>query len=100
MPSSLVPSNRAPHSRMTMNELFNPRLLTGKVALVTGASSGIGLHFSRVLASAGAKVVLAARRTNKIEAACADIIAAGGKAMAVTMDVGDSASVAAAFSVT
>ena len=80
-----------------MNDLLKPFLLDGKVALVTGASSGFGRHFASVLAQAGARVVLAARRTDRIEAACEDIIAAGGEAMAVTMDVTESASVKAAF---
>jgi NADP-dependent 3-hydroxy acid dehydrogenase YdfG len=45
-----------------MNDLLKPFLLDGKVALVTGASSGFGRHFAAVLAQAGAKVVLGARR--------------------------------------
>ena len=80
-----------------MNDLLKPFSLDGKVALVTGASSGFGLHFAQVLAKAGAKVVLAARRTDRLQSACEDIIAAGGEALAVTMDVTDSASVKAAF---
>ena len=80
-----------------MNELFQPFSLEGKVALVTGASSGFGRHFATVLSRAGAKVVLAARRTDRIAAATREIIDAGGEAVAVTMDVTDSASVSAAF---
>jgi NAD(P)-dependent dehydrogenase (short-subunit alcohol dehydrogenase family) len=80
-----------------MNDLFQPFLLEGKVALVTGASSGFGRHFGSVLARAGAKVVLAARRTDRVQAACDDIIAAGGEAVAVTMDVTDTATIKAAF---
>jgi NAD(P)-dependent dehydrogenase (short-subunit alcohol dehydrogenase family) len=80
-----------------MNELIEPFLLTGKVALVTGASSGLGRHFGSVLARAGAKVVLAARRTERVQHACDEIVAAGGEAIAVTMDVTDSASVSDAF---
>lgn len=80
-----------------LNELLAPFSLEGKVALVTGASSGFGSHFAPVLAQAGAKVVLAARRTDMIEEEAAKIVAAGGEAAAVTMDVTDSASVAAAF---
>jgi len=71
--------------------------LEGRVALVTGASSGFGSHFAPVLAQAGAKVVLAARRTQMIQEEANTIVAAGGEAMAVTMDVADSASIAAAF---
>lgn len=71
--------------------------LAGKTALVTGASSGLGRHFAPVLARAGARVVLAARRTELIEAEAESIRDAGGEALAVTMDVTDSASIAAAL---
>ena len=80
-----------------MNDLLQPFSLRDKVALVTGASSGLGRHFATVLVQSGARVVLAARRTEHIEAAAAEITAAGGEAIAVTMDVSDSASVSAAF---
>ena len=76
-----------------MSDVLKPFLLDGKVALVTGASSGFGRHFASVLAQAGAKVVLAARRTDRIQAACDEINASGGEAIAVTMDVTDSDSV-------
>ena len=75
-------------------EMFS---LAGKTALVTGASSGIGRHFAPMLARAGARVVLAARRTDLIEAEAEKIRAAGGEALAVTMDVTDSASIDAAL---
>ena len=45
--------------------------LTGKRAIVTGASGGLGLHFAKILAAAGAEVTLAARRKEKLEAAVA-----------------------------
>ncbi|ARN75647.1 SDR family NAD(P)-dependent oxidoreductase [Oceanicoccus sagamiensis] len=80
-----------------MNELLEPFSLEGKVAMVTGASSGFGEHFAQVLAKAGAKVVLGARRTEKLKAVTDAINADGGQAVAVTMDVTDSASIAAAF---
>lgn len=80
-----------------MNELLKPFSLQGKVALVTGASSGFGEHFAQVLAQAGAKVVLGARRTEKLQAVCDAIVASGGQAIAVTMDVTDSGSVHSAF---
>ena len=80
-----------------MNDLFRPFSLEGKIALVTGASSGLGLHFAKVLAQAGARVALAARRTELLDAACAAIEAAGGQAIAVPMDVTDSRSISAAF---
>jgi NAD(P)-dependent dehydrogenase (short-subunit alcohol dehydrogenase family) len=71
--------------------------LQGRVALVTGASSGFGKHFAQVLARMGARVVLAARRTELIEQEAQAIRAAGGEAVAVTMDVTDSKSISAAL---
>jgi NAD(P)-dependent dehydrogenase (short-subunit alcohol dehydrogenase family) len=65
------------------------RTLNGKIALVTGASGGLGAHFARVLAQAGAEVVLAARRLELVESGAAEIIAAGGKAHARVLDVAD-----------
>lgn len=70
--------------------------LTGRTALVTGASSGLGRHFAGVLANAGARVALAARRTDALAETRAAIEAAGGTAVVVAMDVTDPASVAAA----
>ena len=72
----------------------NPFELRGKVALVTGASSGLGDNFARVLARAGATVAVAARRADRLATLVADIERAGGKAVAVAMDVSDPASVA------
>jgi NAD(P)-dependent dehydrogenase (short-subunit alcohol dehydrogenase family) len=63
--------------------------MTGKVALITGASSGIGRHQSLVLAKAGAAVVLLGRRQQELDAAVSDIAAAGGKASALTADLSD-----------
>jgi NAD(P)-dependent dehydrogenase (short-subunit alcohol dehydrogenase family) len=71
--------------------------LTGKTALVTGASSGLGAHFARVLAGAGAAVALAARRLDRLRQLEAEIRSAGGNAWAVELDVTDEASVARAF---
>ena len=71
--------------------------LSGQVALVTGASSGLGRRFAQVLAAHGAKVVLAARSTDKLEALKNEIEAGGGRALAVGLDVSDAAQVAAAF---
>jgi NADP-dependent 3-hydroxy acid dehydrogenase YdfG len=68
--------------------------LQGKVALITGASSGIGAATALKLAANGAKVGLAARRTERLEALVAEIEKAGGQAIALAMDVVDSASVA------
>ena len=63
--------------------------LTGQVALVTGASSGLGYRFAKVLAAAGAKVAIAARRVDKLEALAEEIRAAGGVALPVAMDATD-----------
>jgi NAD(P)-dependent dehydrogenase (short-subunit alcohol dehydrogenase family) len=71
--------------------------LQGRVALVTGASSGLGRHFAMVLAGQGAKVVLAARRRAALEETCSAIAAQGGTALALAMDVSDAASVREAF---
>ena len=71
--------------------------LTGHVALVTGASSGLGEHFAQALAEAGAKVIVAARRIDRLESLVAKIKTAGGEAAAIAMDVTDKNSVNAAF---
>ena len=71
--------------------------LRSRVALVTGASSGLGNHFARVLAASGAKVVMAARRLTLLDDLCDVITADGGAAVAVEMDVADEASVIAAY---
>ena len=71
--------------------------LAGRTALVSGASSGLGARFARVLAAAGAAVVLGARRAERLQALAASITEEGGHALAVTLDVTDDASVAAAF---
>lgn len=63
--------------------------LTGQVALVTGASSGLGVRFARVLAASGAKVALAARRLDRLEALAAELRAGGAEACAIEMDATD-----------
>ncbi|MBL4803110.1 MAG: glucose 1-dehydrogenase [Emcibacter sp.] len=77
-----------------MQDLFD---LTGKTALVTGASSGLGNHFAKTLAKAGAKVVVAARRRDKLDELVREITDAGGEVMAVTMDVTNMDSIRAAY---
>ena len=71
--------------------------LTGRAVLVTGASSGLGAAFARAFAADGAKVALAARRTDRLEALRDEIAAAGGEAIAVPCDVGDEESVIACY---
>lgn len=63
--------------------------LSGQVAIVTGASSGLGARFARLLAAAGARVALCARRVDRLEALVAEINAAGGDARAFAIDVAD-----------
>jgi NAD(P)-dependent dehydrogenase (short-subunit alcohol dehydrogenase family) len=70
--------------------------LSGQVALVTGASSGIGRHLAMLLAAAGAKVALAARRADLLSEATREIAAEGGVAAPVQLDVTHADSVAAA----
>ena len=70
--------------------------LSGQVALVTGASSGIGRHLAELLAAAGAKVALAARRVDRLGEAAREIAAAGGRGLPIECDVTRSDSVAAA----
>lgn len=78
----------------TIEERFS---LAGRVALVTGGGSGFGERFAMVLAQAGASVAVAARRTDRICSVADAIIANGGRAMAVAIDVADRGSINAAF---
>lgn len=78
---------------MTNSPVFD---LSGKIALITGASSGFGRHFASVLARAGAKVGLAARRVDALESVAVEIRAAGGAAAVARMDVSDNASISQA----
>lgn len=71
--------------------------LSGRVALVTGASSGLGANFAKLLAGQGAKVIAAARRVERLHALVAEIEMAGGVAAATAVDVGSEASIQAAY---
>ena len=73
----------------------SPFDLTGKIAIVTGGNGGIGLGMARGLASAGAAIVIAGRNKDKSEDAVRDIEALGARALPVSVDVTDKASVAA-----
>lgn len=77
-----------------MNELFD---LEGKVAVVTGASSGLGAHFAETLAKAGAKVAIGARRVGRLTELADKIAKNDGRALPVELDVTDAGSVAEAI---
>jgi NAD(P)-dependent dehydrogenase (short-subunit alcohol dehydrogenase family) len=68
--------------------------LSGRTILITGASSGLGRHFARIVAGAGAKIAIAARRTDRLKALVDEI---GANAASVEMDVEDEASIVAGF---
>lgn len=71
--------------------------ISGKSALVTGASGGLGLHFAKLLARRGAEVTLAARRQTALDQARHEIATAGGASKSIQLDVADAASIAEAL---
>ena len=71
--------------------------LEGQTAIITGASGGLGGHFARLLAAEGAAVALTARRLEKVETLAGEIAGAGGRAMALKLDVADAGSIPAIF---
>src|SRR6185312_12633389 len=75
----------------------SPFALKGRSILITGASSGLGRRFAQVLAGGGAKLAVAARRTDRLTTLVAELKAAGSDAVAVAMDVEDEASIVAGF---
>src|SRR5690242_13846841 len=77
--------------------MTTPYDLSGRIAFVTGATSGLGRHFAKVLSAAGAAVALAGRRIDRLKEVKAEIEAAGGKAAAVPLDVTDAKAIAPAF---
>ena len=79
--------------------MTNPKTfdLSGKTALLTGASSGLGLHFARCLGTAGASVVLAARRADRLQSLQAELAKDGIAAKSIDLDVKSAASIAQAL---
>lgn len=71
-------------------------LLAGQAAIVTGASSGLGYRFAKVLAAAGAAVAVVGRRIERLDALVAEIEAAGGRATAIAADVSEAGDIVAA----
>lgn len=87
----LAPTGTSNQPRAILaNDYFG---LQGRVALVTGASSGLGQHFAQVLAAAGCIVGIAARRVERLESLAQNIQEAGGQAVVLGMDVTDRASI-------
>lgn len=71
--------------------------LTGRVAVVTGASGGLGAHFARLLAREGAAVAVTARRTDKIESLAQELRESGAQALALPLDMADAHAIGPAF---
>src|SRR6202158_389492 len=91
---SSVSRNALSRRELVMAGLFD---VSKEIILVTGASQGLGRQFARVLSAHGAAVVLAARQTAKLKSLEDEILAKGGRAVAVQMDVTDTASIATAI---
>jgi len=81
------PEIQVASARPRKRRWFSPRNRPGSVAVVTGASSGIGAVTARMLAAAGYTVLLVARRTDRLDQLASEISAAGGKAEALTVDL-------------
>src|SRR5580704_8364539 len=71
--------------------------LSGRSAFVTGATSGLGRHFAKVLAQAGASVAVSGRRPDRLESLKGEIIRAGGRCTSIVLDVTDDARIGPAF---
>jgi NAD(P)-dependent dehydrogenase (short-subunit alcohol dehydrogenase family) len=97
----MIPSRLWPNSQLQDNnrgKIVGIEVnFEGKIALITGASSGLGARFAKVLSQAGAQVVLASRRMERLKELRAEIEAEGGAAHVVTLDVTDYASIKSAI---
>jgi NAD(P)-dependent dehydrogenase (short-subunit alcohol dehydrogenase family) len=82
---------------MAVEDMFSRFRLDGKRVLITGASSGFGAHFANLLSAAGAEVILAARRADKLAELQQHLQSEGRRASSVSMDVSSRESVSAAF---
>ncbi|HEV7384858.1 MAG TPA: SDR family NAD(P)-dependent oxidoreductase, partial [Phenylobacterium sp.] len=71
--------------------------LQGQIAVVTGASGGLGAHFARLLAREGAAVAVTARRLDKVEALAGELAGAGHRAMALRLDVAEAETIGSAL---
>jgi NAD(P)-dependent dehydrogenase (short-subunit alcohol dehydrogenase family) len=71
--------------------------LSGRTAFVTGATSGLGRHFAKVMAAAGAAVAVSGRRADRLETLKGEIVSAGGRCATVVLDVTDDAMIGPAF---
>src|SRR3569832_2456 len=89
--------NRSAYGKIKEEKMAIEFNFQGKTALITGASSGLGARFAKVLAQAGAQVVLAARRVERLKELRAEIEAGGGAAHVVSLDVTDPASIKSAI---
>ena len=74
--------------------MFGERVLAGGTALVTGASTGLGRHFAKLLAGAGASLIIAARRADRLDATRAEIEGAGGTCRCIAIDLTDMEAIA------
>ncbi len=93
-PGESSPPEGASSANLSASAVFD---VSGEVVIVTGASSGIGMRFARVLAANGARVALVGRREDALAAVASEIDRSGGQAMTFAMDISDASKVPALF---